>query len=81
MKVSKNHPAAIYGRPVFLDDSGTVVGYREGLKALRTFWGWSRDELAGFLNVSPRTVESWEQGLRVPGERHLLRLYELMGED
>lgn len=39
----------------------------EDVAALRARLKMSQGEFAVLLNVSPKTVESWEQGLRPPG--------------
>ncbi len=44
---------------------------------LRKELGMTQDTLAAFLNVSDKTVESWEQGLRRPGGA-ALRLLQVM---
>lgn len=49
----------------------------EDLVELRKGLRMSQAALAVFLNVSPKTVESWEQGVRTPGGA-ALRLLQLM---
>lgn len=48
------------------------------VKAIRKAFGMSQTQLATFLHVSPRTLQNWEQGRRVPGgaTRTLLRVME-----
>lgn len=48
------------------------------VKAIRKSFGMSQAQLATFLHVSPRTLQNWEQGRRVPGgaTRTLLRIME-----
>lgn len=65
MRVTTNHPASSYGQPVILDDSGQVMDYAPGIKAIRAKLGWSTQQLADVCGVSRRTVEGWEQG-RMP---------------
>lgn len=47
------------------------------IRALRTKQKMSQGVFASFLNVSVKTVQSWEQGTRVPkaGEARLLQLF------
>ena len=48
------------------------------VKAIRKAFGMSQAQLATFLHVSPRTLQNWEQGRRMPGgaTRTLLRIME-----
>ena len=43
-------------------------GHKMTLKEARKALNLSRKELAEKLEVSPRTIEAWEQGLRVPNK-------------
>jgi putative transcriptional regulator len=47
------------------------------IRALRTRRKTSQGVFASYLNVSPKTVQSWEQGTRVPkaGEARLLQIF------
>lgn len=65
MRVITDHPASSYGQPVILDDSGQVVDYATGIKAIRDKCGLITQALADLCGVSRRTVEGWEQG-RMP---------------
>lgn len=65
MRVTINHPASRYGQPVILDDSGQVLDYATGIKAIREKCGLTTQGLADLCGVSRRTVEGWEQG-RMP---------------
>lgn len=38
------------------------------VRALRQRLGMSQPHFSRLLNVSPKTVQSWEQGVRVPGQ-------------
>ena len=62
MKITCDHPASKFGLPVILDDSGEVMDYAAGIKAVREKLGMSTQELADACGVSKRTVEGWEQG-------------------
>lgn len=62
MRVTTQHPASSYGQPVILADDGDVMDYGPGVKAIRGCRGWSTQQLADKIGVSPRTVEGWEQG-------------------
>jgi len=50
----------------------------ERIRALRTGLGFSQPYFSKLLNVSPKTVQSWEQGTRTPGQSsaRLLQLIE-----
>lgn len=50
----------------------------ERIRALRTGLGFSQPYFSRVLNVSPKTVQSWEQGTRVPSQSsaRLLQLIE-----
>ena len=50
----------------------------ERIRALRTGLGFSQPYFSRLLNVSPKTVQSWEQGARVPSQSsaRLLQLIE-----
>ncbi len=50
----------------------------ERIRALRTGLGFSQPYFSKILNVSPKTVQSWEQGIRVPSQSsaRLLQLIE-----
>jgi DNA-binding XRE family transcriptional regulator len=61
MKITCDHSASSYGIPVILDDSGNVMDYAPGIKALRAKLSLSTQQLADACGVSRRTVEGWEQ--------------------
>ena len=65
MQVTINHSASSYGIPVILNDSGMLMDYWTGIKALRAKLGWTTQQLADACGVSRRTVEGWETG-RMP---------------
>ena len=50
----------------------------ERIRTLRTGLGFSQPHFSRLLNVSPKTVQSWEQGTRVPSQSsaRLLQLIE-----
>ena len=51
------------------------------LKETREQKGWTRKQLADKLAVSVKTVQSWEQGFRVPRPSALNMLTKLFEED
>ena len=65
----KLRTATVPGRPPVLR-AQDVVGIRERLKM-------SQSSFAGLLNVSVKTVQSWEQGDRKP-TRAALRLLQIL---
>jgi putative transcriptional regulator len=50
----------------------------ERIRTLRTGLGFSQPYFSRLLNVSPKTVQSWEQGTRIPSQSsaRLLQLIE-----
>lgn len=50
----------------------------ERIRTLRTGLGFSQPYFSRLLNVSPKTVQSWEQGTRMPSQAsaRLLQLIE-----
>jgi len=50
----------------------------ERIRILRTTLGFSQPYFSRLLNVSPKTVQSWEQGTRIPSQAsaRLLQLIE-----
>lgn len=50
----------------------------ERIRTLRTGLGFSQPYFSRLLNVSPKTVQSWEQGTRLPSQAsaRLLQLIE-----
>ena len=77
MKITCNHSSSSYGVPVILDDRGHVMDYAPGIKTLRAKLGLSTQQLAKSCNVSPRTVEGWEQG-RMPDAAALNVMSQLL---
>jgi len=65
MKITTDHSSSSYGQPVILSDSGGVMDYSPGIKAVRAKLGLTTQQLADACGVSRRTVENWEQG-RMP---------------
>jgi putative transcriptional regulator len=63
-------------------DNPDALPYHEmtapDVKAIREAFGMSQSQLATFLHVSPRTLQNWEQGRRIPGgaTQTLLRVME-----
>ena len=58
-----------------------VRDYRpDEIKQLRTGLGMTQVVFAGFLGVSPKTVEAWEAGRNRP-EGPVLRLFALLQRD
>ena len=66
-------------RTTFLTISDPPPAYdAERIRTLRTSLGFSQPHFSRWLNVSPKTVQSWEQGTRVPSQAsaRLLQLIE-----
>lgn len=53
----------------------------KNLQQLRTEKGWTRKNLADKLAVSVKTIQSWEQGFRVPRQSTLNLLNKIFEED
>lgn len=49
----------------------------EHIRILRTNLGFSQPHFSRWLNVSPKTVQSWEQGTRTPSQASI-RLLQLV---
>ncbi len=52
-------------------------GAKKTIRQLRQERGWSQAKLATRLGMVPRTVSTWERGVRTPDPRTLVRLAEL----
>ncbi|MDD3310974.1 helix-turn-helix transcriptional regulator [Pseudodesulfovibrio sp.] len=78
MRLTTNHSASSYGIPVFVDEDGQVLDYKDGVRRLRRERGWSTADLAERIGTSPRTVEGWEQG-RMPNRPALMMMRALLG--
>lgn len=66
MTITTRHSSSSYGQPVILDDDGNPMDYAAGIKAIRAKHGLSTADLAAIIGGSPRTVENWETGTRMP---------------
>lgn len=78
MKLSVNHSQSSYGVPVFVDDDNNSVDYAVGIRKLREELNKSRSDFGAELGVSPRTVEAWENGLRMPSKSALLLMSKMI---
>lgn len=67
MKITTDHPASRFGRPVVVAD-GRVLGHPEGLLAVRERLGLTTAQIAAACGKSVRTAEGWFQGRAVPTE-------------
>lgn len=56
-----------------------MVDFSERLKELRTEKGLSQAQLAKELNVSQRSISSWETGFREPDFQMLVLLSKFFG--
>jgi hypothetical protein len=68
VKISFNHPAAI-GRGIFVRSLGVIVPPSVAIPEIRKALGMTAAELAAALQVSPRTLEGWEQGRAISTAR------------
>ena len=66
MQVTTNHASSSYGMPIILDSFGNPVDYAPGIKRVREQLGLTAEQLAAHCGVSTRSVNSWEQGWRLP---------------
>ena len=76
-KLMTNHATSSYGVPVFVDSKNNVIDYNDGIKILRHGGRMNTDQFGELVGVSGRTVESWEQGLRLPSKSVLLLMQKL----
>lgn len=53
----------------------------EMLKSIRADRNLSRREIAELLGVTPRTMETWEHGRRLPGARKMKHIVSLLEPD
>jgi len=76
LTLTTDHPASSYNIPVVIDsETRQVYDYPDGLRMLRQQHELSRAEFAALADVSPRTVENWEQArYAFPDARALRRL-------
>ncbi len=51
------------------------------IRSIRYQRGWSVREMADALGVSPRTVEGWEQGRKIPRYIQILLVHLTGGTD
>lgn len=66
MTITTDHSASSYGIPVIIGDDGQPMDYAPGIAAVRRHLGLSVAAIGDAVGVSPRTVEGWEQGRRMP---------------
>jgi hypothetical protein len=63
MKITTKHASSSYGLPVILDDSGRVMDYVPGLKAVAQKLGLAgARDIATLCGVSINTVYGWQAG-------------------
>jgi len=78
LKITTEHAASSYGQPVILNDDGELLNIWDGIKTARKKMNMNTKTFGLLLNVSPRTVEDWEQGRRRPRTESLLHLSIIM---
>lgn len=78
MRITTDHPSSSYGQPVILGDSGQVMDYPAGVKAIRVRLADTQAEFAQRLGVSKKAVEAWEYGKNVPNARALNAMAKLI---
>ena len=59
MKITLDHPEALHGRPVILDDDGSVMPTRPGAIKFLRLMGIKNEQFAEMCCVSRHTVYSW----------------------
>lgn len=50
-----------------------LVSFPDGIKAILEFKKWSREDMAHYVKVSPRTVDGWVNG-RKPSDQAIMAL-------
>ena len=78
MTITTNHPYSSYGQPVILDGSGAVMGYPEGIRAIRETLAHTQAEFAQALGVTKSAVEKWESGVNMPSAKALNAIAMMM---
>ena len=73
MKLVSNHPQVM---PVFIDDKGNAMKYKDGIKELRHSKKMNTKQFGELLGVTFRTVQNWEAG-REPSLMALLFIKHL----
>lgn len=53
-------------------NSTTHLG--SNISSFRKEKGWTQEELAFYLNVSPRSIRAWEGGETIPKTLHLIEI-------
>lgn len=66
MKITTQHVASSFGRPVILNDSGEAMDQRSGLAMVKNKLGLNYSELGELTGVSRRTFEGWAYGKQIP---------------
>ncbi len=84
--VTQQHLADLLGIGVgeiaFGQDGGAMSGptpWSHAIRRLRQARGWSQPDLATRVGVVPRTISTWERGVRVPSEVYRQRLAQVFG--
>lgn len=80
MRITTRHPASCYGLPVILDETGAVMEYGPGIKAVLGVLGWTQGRFAEAAGKSLPTAKKYCQGAMVPGAEALNVLADALAE-
>lgn len=72
IRLSTESSSSSYGIPVFIDSEGNPMNYTTGIRAMMSEHKLTQRALARILHCSPRTVEDWRSGRRMPSNQALL---------
>lgn len=82
MKVTLNHPKALNGFPVVLDDEGRVLPPSNGIDAVLTKTSTSPAQFAAFCGILPTTLRQYGRRKNVPANvLNVLRILLEEGPD
>ena len=79
MQITNNH-ASCTDRHVFLDESGALISYPEGIKRLKTLLGVRNKRLAELTGYGKRAVDAWTRGFCQPSPSALIIMERLLSD-
>lgn len=79
MKVTLNHPNAINGFPVVLDDAGEVMRPSDGIALALNKTGTTPAQFAAFCGILPTTLRQYSRRTNVPA--NILNMLRILIEE
>lgn len=64
--------------PRIIDTQGAEMSYPAGIRAIRAEFGDSQRGFSNRVGVSIKTVQSWEQGARIPSNTALMLIATML---